>query len=137
MPASSNALYEHYQRQLNAIKSWRNAKGQPYKVVVLPQPEAITPNAAEYHSVRAVPGVFPRGQRALLASYVNLVRGANYVLLPQFNLAEDTEALATLRAALPSVTVIPVHADEFIKAGGAIHCMTLGLPSTDYCGATA
>lgn len=137
LPIPSSSLFEHYQCQLDAMKLWRNAKGQPYKIVILPQPEAIMPNASEYHSVRAVPGVFPRGQRALLASYVNLVRGANYVLLPQFNLAEDTEALATLRAALPSITVIPVHADEFIKAGGAIHCMTLGLPSTDYCGATA
>ncbi|RUO47086.1 agmatine deiminase family protein [Pseudidiomarina donghaiensis] len=137
LPIPSSSLFEHYQCQLDAMKLWRNAKGQPYKIVILPQPEAIMPNASEYHSVRAVPGVFPRGQRALLASYVNLVRGANYVLLPQFNLAEDTEALATLRAALPSVTVIPVHADEFIKAGGAIHCMTLGLPNTDYCGAIA
>lgn len=137
MPSSSSALFEHYQRQLNAIKSWRNVNGQPYNIVVLPQPEALTPIASEYQSVRAVPGVFPRGQRALLASYVNLVRGANYVLLPQFELAEDTEALATLRAALPSVTVIPVLANEFIKAGGAIHCMTLSLPTTDYCGAIA
>lgn len=132
MPAKQSALYAEFEQQLATIKSWRNAQGEPYKIVILPQPEAIAPIRAEYQSVRAVAGVLPRGQRPLLASYVNFVRGPNYVLLPQFQLAEDQVALETIQAAQPELTIIPVPADEFIKAGGAIHCMTLGLPHAHY-----
>lgn len=128
LPQPCDPLYADYQQQLEAVRNWRNANGQPYHVVVLPQPPALVPVASDYVTVSTVDGVYPRGKHPLLASYVNFVRGANYLLVPQFQLPEDAQACALLQQALPNIAVIPVNALEFIKAGGAIHCMTLPLP---------
>lgn len=128
LPLPSDPLYADYQRQLVEVRTWCNANGQPYHVVVLPQPSALAPVASEYATVSKVDGVYPRGKHPLLASYVNFVRGSNYLLVPQFQLPDDAQACALLQQALPNIAVIPVNALEFIKAGGAIHCMTLPLP---------
>lgn len=128
LPDAASPYIEDYAKQLKLVRSWRNANGEPYKVVVLPQPEAIVPVLSEYQSVRKRPGVLARGEGPLLASYVNFVRVGELVLVPQFGLDSDTEALSVLRRAAPQLTVIGAAADEFIKAGGALHCMTLPTP---------
>lgn len=129
-PSTTSPLMNEYTKQLNQVRHWQNANGQPYKLVVLPQPEPITPIFDDYLSIQKQPGVFSRGTRPLLASYVNFVRVGDVVVVPQFGLDTDAEALLLLKQAAPQLIVIGAAADEFIKAGGALHCMTLNLPTT-------
>jgi agmatine/peptidylarginine deiminase len=69
-------------------------------------------------------------------SYVNLARLRSRILVPRFNnIAEEIEqsAYATLEAAVPGVSLVPIDADTMIQLGGAVHCVTLGLgPSRPY-----
>jgi len=128
LPNAASPLADDYANQLNQVRRWTNTSGRPYKVIVLPQPEVIAPVASEYRTIREQVGVLPRGKAPLLASYVNFVRAGKVVLVPQFGLDTDAEALSILRHAAPDLTVIGAAADEFIKAGGALHCMTLPTP---------
>ncbi|PHR66054.1 MAG: hypothetical protein COA51_03300 [Idiomarina sp.] len=128
LPNTASSLTDDYIQQLEVARRWTNAKGELFKVIVVPQPEAITPVLSEYQSIREQAGVLPRGKAPLLASYVNFVRTGNVVLVPQFGLDTDAEALAILRRSAPQLTIIGAAADEFIKAGGALHCMTLPTP---------
>ena len=130
LPTEGSKFYGFYKAQLQQVKSWHNSAGQGYRIVVLPQPEALAPQADEFTTVRRVDGVFPRGVHELLASYVNFVRVGHTLVLPMFGLDSDTLALATLRRAVPQLQVIAAPASEFIKAGGALHCMTLALPDS-------
>lgn len=128
LPAEDSELFAAYAAQLEKIRSWRRPNQQPYRIVILPQPEPVVVESLEFSSVRAAVGVLPRGQQPLLASYVNFVRHGNIVLLPQFGCADDQRALEILATAAPQLTILPVPVTELIKAGGAIHCMTLPLP---------
>lgn len=128
MPRPDGLYVEHYQAQLERAQSWRNCAGQSYRIIQVPQPEPIQPVAAEYVSIQPSKDVFPRGVHPLLASYVNFVRVGDVVVVPTFGIDSDADALAALRNAAPELTVIGVAADEFIKAGGALHCMTLHTP---------
>lgn len=129
LPAEASEFYAIYKAQLQQVKGWHNSEGQRYRVLVLPQPEPVHPRAEDFASVRVVPGVFQRGNRDLLASYVNFVRLGNLLIVPIFGLQSDATVLSTLRQALPQLQVFAAPAAEFIKAGGALHCMTLPLPS--------
>lgn len=111
------------QQQLTAV-------GLHYRWLGLPMAQIVQPNRHEFHSVARRKGVLVRGQRPLLASYVNFIRVADALLLPQFGLPTDQPALTTLQQQLPELQVIGVAADEFIKAGGGPHCLTLNIPST-------
>lgn len=130
MPQPQGRYWESYHAQLQQIQRWRNTAGQAYRIVQVPQPEPLAPIAADYVTVRQQAQVYPRGVHPLLASYVNFIRVAEVLIVPQFDLATDAEALALLRQAAPELTVLGVAADEFIKAGGALHCMTLHTPAT-------
>ncbi|RWU11718.1 hypothetical protein EGC76_05525 [Pseudidiomarina gelatinasegens] len=129
MPSAPGELFDAYQRQLEQIREWRNTQGRTYNVVVLPQPAPIVPDINEFTSVRRVHGVFERGKAPMLASYVNFVRVGDCVVVPQFRLDSDYEAVRTLQVAAPKLQIIAAPADEFMKAGGALHCMTLPLPA--------
>lgn len=129
LPSAAGYLLDAYQRQLEQVQEWRDRQGRRYNVVILPQPEPVAPDINEFSSVRRVQGVFKRGTAPMLASYVNFVRIGNCVVVPQFGMDSDQEAVRILQAAAPALQVIASPADEFMKAGGALHCMTLPLPA--------
>lgn len=106
------------------------AAGLHYRWLALPEAQVVTPRAADFYSVRRRKGVLARGKQPLLASYVNFIRVADTLLLPQFGLPTDQQALSMLRQQLPELQVIGVAADEFIKAGGGPHCLTLNTPAS-------
>lgn len=106
------------------------AAGLHYRYVALPALQTIQPHAHEFHTVARRKGVMVRGQQPLLASYVNFIRVADVLLLPQFGLPTDQPALTSLRQCLPELQVLGVAADEFIKAGGGPHCLTLHTPAS-------
>lgn len=100
----------------------------PVQLLELPAAPKIQPNAQQYIQVQRRPNVKQRGVAPLLASYVNFVRTATAVFVPQFGIDEDREAVDAIRTAVPQLAVIPVMATEMIAGGGGPHCLTTPLP---------
>lgn len=75
----------------------------------------------------------PAGQ-TLCASYVNILQTNNAVFIPAFGFQEhDEHAARQVEEALSNTTskhkkIVLVNADEFVLAGGAIHCLTCNVP---------
>lgn len=115
---------------LSRLQQDVTAAGLTLRWLALPPTQTIAANRHDFHSVRRRKGVLARGQRPLLASYVNFIRVADLLLLPQFGVSTDQQALLIMREHFPQLRVFGVAADEFIKAGGGPHCLTLNLPES-------
>lgn len=104
-----------------------------YRWVKLPDSRTLHEDPELFLAVQRKPGVMARGDYPVLASYVNMIRLANLVVVPQFDYpgsaARNMQALHNLQAALPELTMIPVTATEMIRGGGGPHCLSLVLPS--------
>ncbi|RUO73382.1 agmatine deiminase family protein [Idiomarina ramblicola] len=66
----------------------------------------------------------------LLCSYVNVLQTNELVVVPQFGLATDHNALQAICRALPERQVIAFDAREFVLGGGGLHCISHNLPSS-------
>lgn len=97
---------------LDRLRSARNLKGEPYRIIELPMPSPV---------------IF-EGQR-LPASYGNFYIANGTVLVPTFNDANDRKALNILAEVFPSHKVIGIHCGDFIWGLGALHCMTQQQPA--------
>ena len=66
----------------------------------------------------------------LLCSYVNVLQTHELIVVPQFGLSTDDEALQIISSALPGRQVVALNAREFILGGGGLHCISHNLPSS-------
>jgi agmatine deiminase len=104
--------YQALQAMAEAIKNFRNAKGEAYRTLALPWPQA------KYDA---------EGQR-LPATYANFLFANGFVFVPTYDDPADTPALALLKTALPDFQVVGVAASVFIRQHGSVHCLTMQLP---------
>lgn len=69
-------------------------------------------------------------------TYTNSLLVNDVLLMPTFSKfavrdqgpSLETQARAVYRQALPDVEIVDIPSDSIIKAGGAVHCMTMSLP---------
>lgn len=122
--SSRDPLWNHEVQQLQ-----RQPWAQAYRWLELPAAQTWQDDASLYRDVQRVSGVMARGAQPLLRSYANLVRLKDVLLVPQFEHADDAQAVQILQRTLPEIAVVGVAADEFVRAGGGPHCMTTVLPS--------
>lgn len=85
---------------------------QPYKLVPLPWPKAIYD---------------PTGRR-LPATYANFLIINGAVLVPTYNDAADSDALAALRSVFTDRQVVPIMCRPLIYQYGSLHCASMQLP---------
>jgi agmatine deiminase len=104
--------YERLRANLDRLRTMRDARGRPLRVVTLPMPEPIV-----YEDTR------------LPASYANFYIGNAAVLVPVLGGARDAEALATLRPLFPSRRIVAIHATDLVWGLGAFHCVTQQQPA--------
>ena len=71
------------------------------------------------------------GER-LPASYANFYVANGVVLLPVFACAQDSEAVAVLRACFPGREIQGIDARALVQGLGAIHCLTQQVPAAGY-----
>ena len=104
-----------------------------YRWLELPPCQAVIDKPELFHDVQRKKGVRVRGQAPILASYVNMIRLPNTIVVPQFlheRFADSNRlALAQVGEVLSDVKVIAVDATEFIRGGGGPHCLSLILPN--------
>lgn len=127
-PAADSPFYLHYQNAIDAVRQLRTVDEQHYRIIELPQPEPLAVPPEYFVTVRRQAGVKRRGEQPVLPSYVNFIRLPRAILVPQFGLDTDQQALAIMQSAFPRLQVSGIAASEFIMAGGGPHCMTLNLP---------
>ncbi|HEY0759107.1 MAG TPA: agmatine deiminase family protein [Acidisarcina sp.] len=97
---------------LDRLKSARNLKGKPFRIVELPMPSPVS----------------FAGQR-LPASYCNFYIANGLLLVPTFNDVKDRQALNILAELFPSRNVIGIYCGDLIWGLGALHCMTQQQPA--------
>lgn len=106
----------HY-TQLHALeetlRSFKRADGTAYQFIELPLPSPVRS---------------PAGER-LPASYANFLIINNAVLVPTFNVPEDSLALEQLGKAFPERRLIPIDSRALVLQRGGIHCATMQIPT--------
>jgi len=95
------------------LERLRDARGEPYRLVPLPWPEAK-------HG---------RDGRRLPATYANFLIVNGAVLVPTYRDAADAEALARLRSCFPGREMVAIDCLPLIQQYGSLHCITMQLPA--------
>ena len=102
--------------ELNAmeaeLRALRRADGEPYKLVPLPWPGAMSDSTG----------------RRLPATYANFLIINGAVLMPTYNDAADDAALSALKPVFASRNIVPVMCRPLIYQYGSLHCVSMQLP---------
>lgn len=108
----SDPHFETFAAMRAQLASFVNAAGEPYRLVPLPWPAAMTNRFGE----------------ACAPSYANflIINGAG--LVPVYGDAQDEAALAAIGTAFPGYEIVGIHASPLIEQGGSLHCMTMQFP---------
>ena len=94
------------------LKELRTLDGKPYKLIPLPQPDAI----------------YDEGKR-LPATYANFLIINGAVLVPTYNQEEkDKEACEAIKKSFPDREIIPIDSRTIVRQHGSIHCCTMQVP---------
>ncbi len=99
------------QGNLERLRGFLGAGGQPYDIVELPLPQQ--PDG-------------PEGP--LAASYANFYIGNGFVVVPQYGDPADARALSILTPLFPGRAVLGRMSRELIVGGGSFHCVTQQQP---------
>lgn len=86
--------------------------GRPYNIVRIPMPDVY-------------------GWFDVVRSYTNSLIVNDVVLLPVYNCDLDETAIRIYEEALPGYTIHPIPCGDIIQSGGAIHCITMGVPDKE------
>ena len=94
------------------LKELRTLDGKPYKLIPLPQPDAI----------------YDEGER-LPATYANFLIINGAVLVPTYNQEEkDKEACEAIKKSFPDREIIATDSRTIVRQHGSIHCCTMQVP---------
>jgi agmatine/peptidylarginine deiminase len=104
--------YEALQQMKMELQQFSDFKGNPYKLVEVPLPDAC----------------FDTDGNRLPATYVNftIINGA--VLVPVYGVSQDEKALEILQGCFPNRKVIGVNCRILIEQHGSLHCVTMQYP---------
>ncbi len=101
--------YEALTKMEAQLQTFKTTKGEPYKLIPLPMPEAKVDKA---------------GNR-LPATYANLLTTNDALLYPTYGDKSDKKAGEILRGLFPDREIIPVNCLKLIEQGGSLHCSTM------------
>ncbi|HEY6563851.1 MAG TPA: agmatine deiminase family protein [Pirellulaceae bacterium] len=104
--------YAGLNENLQWLRSWRSADGDPLEVLTLPTPDPILVNS-----------------RRLPASYANFYFTNGSVLVPQYQCPQDQIACDVLARCFPNRRIVGLDCTWAIHGLGAIHCLTQQIPS--------
>lgn len=99
-------------RMANQLQTFRNADGDPYRLIALPWPDA------RYSA---------SGQR-LPATYANFLIANQLVLMPTYGVPQDGPAADRLAEAFPDHRIVAIDCRALIEQFGSLHCITMQLP---------
>jgi agmatine/peptidylarginine deiminase len=94
------------------LKGFRQASGEPYRLVPLPLPRAITSASGE----------------RLPATYANFLITNRCILMPVYGDAADQDAISAIAAVSGGRSVAAINCRIPIEEFGSLHCLTMQLP---------
>lgn len=97
---------------LERLRTFKDAKGRPFKIVKLP-----------------MPGPIGDAEGRLPASYANFYIANETVLAPIFGHKNDAKALKILESAFATRRIVPVRCEHLVLGMGTIHCVTQQQPA--------
>ncbi len=98
------------------LANFQTPYGRPYKVVRIPMPASPS-------------GYYPPS--SYYYTYTNSVILNGTVLVPQYGLSQDQEALNIYAAAMPGYNIVGINSSSTISASGSIHCITREIAAND------
>ena len=122
--------YDISREAYEALRMATDARGRPFKVHKIHQPDLMLTTAEEASGVQIEDGTFgrPAGER-LSASYVNYYMANGGIVMPLFGQEKwDTAAQQQLQEIYPHRKVVGVYSREILLGGGNIHCITQQQP---------
>jgi agmatine deiminase len=108
----SDPNYAVGQDNLARLKGVTDARGRPLEVVTVPVPARRDGEDG----------------RRLTLSYTNLYIANGGVVMPSFEDSADEEAFRIVRRLFPDREVVQVVANDIVRGGGGIHCITQQQP---------
>lgn len=104
--------FEELSKMEEELRSFRQANGEPYRLIGLPMADAI----------------YDENKRRLPASYANFLILNHTVLVPTYLAEKDKLVLDLLRVAFPDREVVGLNCLPLIKQHGSLHCATMQYP---------
>ncbi|MCS2610050.1 agmatine deiminase family protein [Halomonas dongshanensis] len=109
----SDAHYPALRAMEEELKAFRQANGEPYRLIPLPWPQAAFD---------------PEDGHRLPATYANFLIINGAVMVPTYGDPADLPALNALATAFPDRTIVPIDCTSVIRQHGSLHCLTMQLP---------
>ncbi len=108
----SDEQFADFQMLQEELRMLRTPKGEPYRLLPLPMPDAI----------------YEEGDR-LPATYANFVILNGAVIVPTYAQSDnDAKALSIIQQAFPDHVIIGLDARTVIRQHGSLHCLTMQFP---------
>ncbi len=108
----SDEQFADFQMLQEELRMLRTPKGEPYRLLPLPMPDAI----------------YEEGDR-LPATYANFVILNGAVIVPTYAQSDnDARALSIIQQAFPDHAIIGLDARTVIRQHGSLHCLTMQFP---------
>lgn len=107
---------EHYaalQAMERELHTFRTLAGKAYRLVPLPWPDAC----------------FDSDGHRLPATYANFLIINGAVLMPTYDVPQDTEALQIIKLLFPGREIIGIDCRPLILQHGSLHCVTMQYPA--------
>ncbi|MEQ8711658.1 MAG: agmatine deiminase family protein [Cyclobacteriaceae bacterium] len=109
----SDEHFEELQAMEAQLKTFKTAAGNPYKLVPLPMADAC----------------YDEDGDRMPATYANFLICNGAVLVPIYRVAQDEQALETIRSIFPDREVIGINCLPLIQQHGSLHCVTMQYPA--------
>lgn len=125
--------YNRSQEDLKYLEGETDTAGNSFNIIEMPLPKPLYMSKEEASGLELSKDAINRLEgRRLAGSYVNFYMGEKFLLVPQFNVEEDSKAIEILQDFYKdSKEIIPIHSREILLGGGNIHCITKQIPYMD------
>ncbi len=113
-PDAGDPNYEILRANIEILRASTDAKGRELTVLTVDQPARMEED----------------GQR-LSSSYINFYIANGGIVMPAFEDKRDSAARRTIAEAFPDRKVVQVVANDIVRGGGGIHCITQQQPAVE------
>nr|WP_285229144.1 agmatine deiminase family protein [Marinobacter sp. C7] len=95
------------------LREFRQPNGEPYQLTALPWPDPVYDDDGE----------------RLPATYANFLIINGAILMPVYGVAQDDEAIETVRGIFPDREIIAIDCRPLVYQHGSLHCVTMQIPA--------
>lgn len=120
--------YQYSKMAIDYLNTQVDARGRKIRIVEINVPKTLYMTKEESSGLVKTDAIERNENNRLAGSYINFYMSDKFVLVPQFNVEEDKEALRILKEYYPNKDVYGINSREILLAGGNIHCITMQVP---------